>query len=136
MIVLAPYVVLTWSLWCVASCSLENVWYFRFATGPQSSVRGQYYLRKDALRYLQGALEELSQSQNLEKIAWDQHETWLRGVFMKNRKAARVWDQLEIPLYLVQYSLNYMLLHCWSFENNFTFAVFSLTSTFDAHACV
>ena len=59
-------VVLMWSFWCVATCSLENVW-FRFANGPQSSVRGQYYLCKDALRYLQRALEELLQSQNLEK---------------------------------------------------------------------
>ena len=81
------------------SCSLENMRYFRFARRPQSSVRGQYYSCKDTLRYLQWAFGELAQSQNLKKIVWDQHDIWLRGVIMKNRKAAKAWDQLEIPLY-------------------------------------
>ena len=63
MIIVGPYVVLIWSLVCVASFSLENERYLRFANGPQSSVMGQYCLRKDAMHYLQGTLEDLSQSQ-------------------------------------------------------------------------
>ena len=40
----------------------------------KSSVRRQYYFRKDALRYLQGALEEWSQSKFRENRR-DQQET-------------------------------------------------------------